>query len=139
MLQGIIEAIKNFFGFGEQLAENKGLKIPMQENAIREHADTRVIRQELRQDKILDRDLLKTEKILYFFDDQKEYRNSIEMKGNLRPLYNGNREDIIACIKNDMANILDRKQQKKLRKMVVDSNKPFFVIKIHPLTIHKEL
>lgn len=136
MLQSIIEAIKSFFGFGEQIAENKGAKIPLQEKAIREAADTRVIKHHRRQDRILDKDLKRSEKILYYFDSFDEFNKSTSMTGNERALYFGDKHSILKEIRWDIANILTRKQGKLFRRLVEEGNKPYYVIKIHPLTLH---
>lgn len=39
MIQSIIEAIKQFFGFGQKIAENKALKIPLKEKSILSEAE----------------------------------------------------------------------------------------------------
>lgn len=52
LIQSIIEAIKQIFGFGEKLAENKSQKIPLQKEAIKEKAETIVIRQDNKQHKL---------------------------------------------------------------------------------------
>lgn len=136
MLQSIIEAIKSFFGFSEQIAENKGAKIPLQEKAIREAADTRVIKHHRRQDRILDKDLKRSEKILYYFDSFDEFNKSTSMEGNQRALYFGDKHSILKEIRCDIANILTRKQGKLFRRLVEESNKPYYAIKLHPLTLH---
>lgn len=140
MWQAIIEAISKFFGLSEQLAENKGMKIPMQEAAIREQSDTKAIRELRKQDRIQDKQLLHTPKILYHYDNFDDYSAAIHMEDNLRPLYYGDKEGILKDIKQDWAKILTnglKGQQRLFRRLIKDSDKPYFIVKIHPLTIHK--
>lgn len=119
-----------------QASENKGAKIPMQEKAIREQADTRVIKHHKRQDRIQDKDLRKSPKILYYFDSIDEFQKSIQMTGNERALYYGDKNSILKEIKWDIAKILTREQERLFRRLVGESDKPYFAIKIHPLTLH---
>lgn len=140
MWQAIIEAISKFLGLSEQLAENKGQKIPMQEVAIREHADTRAIKELRKQDRIQDKQLLHTPKILYHYDNFDDYVIAISLKDNERPLYYGDKEGILKDIKQDLGKILTgglKGQQRLFRRLVKDSDKPYYVIKIHPLTVHE--
>lgn len=137
-IQKFLEAL----GLGElwnwlgQSAENKGAKIPMQEKAIREQAVTRVIKHHKRQDRIQDKDLRKSPKILYYFDSIDEFTKSIAMTGNERALYYGDKNSILKEIKWDIAKILTREQERLFRKLVGESDKSYFAIKIHPLTLH---
>lgn len=137
MWQTIIEAISKFFGFSEQLAENKGAKIPMQEVAIREDANTDALKELRKQDRIKDRWLRKTPKIVYHYDDLEAYGTSLLMEDNERPLYYGNKDDILFEIKKDLAKILTTREQRVFRRIVQDSDKPYFIIKIHPLTVQE--
>lgn len=51
-LQSIIEAIKQIFGFGEKIAENKSQKIPLQKEAIQERAETVTVKQDNKQHRL---------------------------------------------------------------------------------------
>ena len=136
LLKFLPDFLIKLLGLGEQIAENKSQTIPMREDAIREKADTKVINEILKQDKKLDKELWREPKICYEFDDPVEFRKCWEDKSHVG-LYYGNKEDILILINRDSANALHRKQQKELRKQVKNSKGFFFVIKIHPLTIHK--
>lgn len=54
-LNSIFGLLKSIFGFGEKIAENKALKIPMQEDAIRSKADKRTQKNEFKIEKRVDR------------------------------------------------------------------------------------
>lgn len=138
-LLAFLAALKELAGFGTQVSENKGAKIPMQEVAIREGADTDAIKELRKQDRIQDKQLLRTPKILYHYDSLDEYTKSMVLIDNERPLYYGDKEGILNDIKHDMAKILTnglKGQQRLFRRLVKESNKPYFIIKIHPLTVH---
>lgn len=138
--EAIIELFNKIFGFAGQVSENKGMKIPLQEAAIRERSDTSVVRELRRQDRIQDRELLHTPKILYFYESYDDYAMAISLKDNERPLYYGDKEGILKDIKQDLGKILTKGlkgQQRLFKRLVKASDKPWFAIKIHPLTIHK--
>lgn len=141
MWQTIIDLFNTIFGFANQVSENKGMKIPMQEAAIREQSDTKAIRQLRKQDRIQDRQLLHTPKILYHYDNYDAYAIAIGLTDNERPLYYGDKEGILKDIKQDLGEILTnglKGQQRLFRRLVKNSEKPYYAIKIHPLTIHSE-
>lgn len=131
-----LEAIKSIFGFAEQSSENKGQKIPFQEVAIREDANTDAVKELRKQDRIQDKDLLREPKILYHFDNVEDYLKSINLKDNERPLYHGEKAAILSEIKQDWARILTPRQQRQFKRLVKKSGKEWFCIKIHPLTVH---
>lgn len=51
-LSTIIETIKRLFSLGEKIADNRGDKIPYQKEAIQAKADTKVLKNKLKQDKL---------------------------------------------------------------------------------------
>lgn len=52
MLQSLWEAIKSIFGFGSDVAKNQAQKIPMKEPAIREKAETKVVKENNKQHRL---------------------------------------------------------------------------------------
>lgn len=128
------DGISKVFGLGEKIAENQGQKIPMKEPEIREKAITGALVQDLRQDKLQDRELREEPKTLEFYNDQAEYVASLAAEN--KALYHGSKEVILIQIEQDPANVLTRKQAKQLRKLVEECDKLLYVIKVHPLTIH---
>lgn len=142
MPQWLIKLLPDFliklFGFAEKVAENKSQKIPMQENAIREKADTRVINQEIKQDKKKDRHLRQEPKLLYAFNDHELYRECVNITEppEKKPLYCGSKEEILFLIKQDPADVLEKKQARQLKEQVQMSSSLLFCIKLHPVSIH---
>ncbi len=134
MIQAIIDFLRELFSFAEKIADNKAKKIDLQEAAVREQGDTKEIKERLRQDKKLDRELRKEPKVMYEFSDSVEFRKCAE-----GALYFGNKEDIILFIKRDSGNALSWGQSKELIRQVKKSKHLFFVVKIDPLTVHKEI
>lgn len=139
MFQSIINFLSQLFGFSEKIADNRGQKIPMQEKEIREKADTGVVREEVKQDRIMDRHYKEEPKILYAFSDHAKYRECVNVTSppKLKPLYCGDKTEILFLIKKDPAEVLTNRQARELKDEVNQSNELLFVIKFHPASIHE--
>jgi len=127
--------LSGLLSFGEQIAENKSQKIPHQVEAIKEKAETKVERHEVKQDKIQDRKIRTEPKQLCEFNADQE-TEFLKQSGGKWVLYSGDRNEVLKRIKRDEGNVLTNEQERQLRKDVKDSRCKWFIIRVHPLTIH---
>lgn len=135
-MKTILNIILTLLGLGKQASENKGVRQEHQTGAIEEKGETIEVKQDHKQDKLKDREVRTEPKQLIEFSGTKEM-DFLKQCQEKWVLYCGDKQEILKRIQRDDGSVLTREQEKWLKRDVRNSNNKWFIIRIHPLTIHE--
>lgn len=139
LLKLALQVLKNIFGFATQSSENKGAKIPLQEESILSESYKDAVSDSLRVDHKKDKHLRTERKIVYEFDERTDFLNSLANEKQIN-IYFGTKEQVLEDVKTDPARVISgsRKigEQKDLLRKIERSEQSWFIVAVHPLTVH---
>lgn len=139
----MIQKFLNSIGLGslwQWLGERikyKSAKVEYEKEAIKGKATTKVVEEKIKQDKKKDKHLRDERKILYEFHTKDTYE-AAEVRTKI--IYRGSKDEVLKMVTTDPARAIKGTrnvgEQKDLRKQIRQSVKKYFIIAVHPLTVH---
>lgn len=136
MIQAILNIILRALGLSESIADNKGKKIPFQEVSIKSEASKDAVSDSLRVDHKKDRHLRNERKIVYEFGSYEDY---LQGQG-VNDIYKGTREQVLEWVRTDPARAIRGTrvfwEQHDILKTIEKSDAGWFIVAVHPVTVH---